>query len=79
MFEYMYIVYLILSFFSAMGMTLFALTFGYIMREAKVGDKQFDIKKTGLTHGHITVLKLFYFICFLLTILFAGFSGMSIR
>jgi hypothetical protein len=49
------------------------------MREAKVGDKQFDIKKTGLTHGHITVLKLFYFICFLLTILFAGFSGMSIR
>lgn len=79
MFEYMYVVYLIISFFFAIGMTMFAITFGYIMREAKVGDKQFDITKTGLTPNHITVLKLFYFICFILMIVFAGFSGMSIR
>ena len=79
MFEYMYVVYLIISFLFAMGMTLFAITFGYLMREAKVGDKKFDITKTGLTPANLAVLKLFYYICFILMIAFAGFSGMSIR
>jgi hypothetical protein len=75
----MYIVYLIISFLFGMGMTLFAITFGYIMREAKVGDKKFDITKTGLTPTHIAVLRLLYYICFVMAIAFAGFSGMSIR
>lgn len=79
MLEYMYIVYLIISFLFSIGMTIFAITFGYLMREAKVGDKQFDITKTGLTYKHITILKFFYFVCFVLSIVFAGFSGMSIR
>jgi hypothetical protein len=49
------------------------------MREAKVGDKKFDITKTGLTPTHIAVLRLLYYICFVMAIAFAGFSGMSIR
>lgn len=76
--EYLYVVYVCISFLAGFGMTIFAVTFGYIMREAKVGDKEFDLSKTGLTPTHINILKLFYIICFVVMILAAGMAGMVI-
>ncbi len=75
---YLYIVYLTISFAAAFGMTVFAVTFGYIMREAKVGEKEFDLSKTGLGPIHINILKLLYVICFIVMILSAAFAGVSV-
>lgn len=75
---YLYIVYLAISFLAAFGMTVFAVTFGYILREAKVGEKEFDLSKTGLQPIHINIIRLFYVICFVVMILAAAFAGFSV-